>query len=397
MRIVSTSRSIRRSAVISGLGQSKIGRRLTESPYQLTMDAILAAIDDAGLNPSDIDGLATFPGPGEELNPGFSGPDLYDVQDGLGLELNWHLATSQGPAQFLSLFSALAAASFGMCRHAVVYRTTNEASAQGGPRRGHDEMIKQAAGPLAWLFAGGAVSPTNFASFYFQRHMHEFGTSKEQLGWLAITERAHAARNPDAILTKPLSMDEYLSSRTISSPLSLYDCDITVDGSCAVVVSARDTVSDLKQWVEVEAVGGAMRHRPLWEQWPDLTTMATHDAAAQMWSMTSLKPADVDVAQVYDAFSPFALFWLEALGFCGPGESGPYVEGGGRISLGGDLPLNTFGGQLSGGRMHGWGFLAEAIRQLRSEAGDRQVKNVDVAVVGVGGGASASSLLLTRS
>jgi hypothetical protein len=142
-------------------------------------------------------------------------------------------------------------------------------------------------------------------------------------------------------------------------------------------------------------MGSALRHRPLWDQWDDLTTMAASDAAAQLWSRTDLAPADLDVAQIYDGFSIFVPMWLEALGICAPGEGGPFVDGGKRIDLGGDLPVNTWGGQLSGGRLHGYGFVAEAIRQLRGEAGPRQVPGAEVAAVGVGGGPIGGALLLT--
>ena len=147
--------------------------------------------------------------------------------------------------------------------------------------------------------------------------------------------------------------------------------------------------------MRVNAVGTAMRSRPSWDQWEDLTTMASRDAGEQLWSRTDLTPADVDTAQLYDGFSFLALAWLEALGFCGKGESGPFVEGG-RIELGGALPMNTWGGQLSGGRLHGFGFLAEAIRQLRRECGERQVPNCEVAMVANGGGPVAGCMLLTR-
>ena len=383
--------------VISGLGQSRIGRRLDRSGFQLTVDAVLAAIADAGLQPSDIDGLTTYPGTAVELNPGFNGPDLYEIQDALGLRLSWHLGVCQGPAQFMSLIPAATAVAMGLCRHAVAYRTTTESSAQGtGRRRGLGETMAEGEGVLAWLLSTGSVSAANWTAFYIARHMHEYGTTKEQLGWIAMTERSHAALNPDAVFTTPLTMDDYLGSRLISDPLSLYDCDIPMDGATAVVISAPDTTPDLRHWATIESVGSAMYGRPYWEHWPDLTTMATHDAAAHLWSQTDLKPADVDVAQIYDAFSPFVLFWLEALGFCGPGESGPFVEGGTRISLGGELPINTWGGQLSGGRLHGWGFLAESLRQLWGTAGPRQVDDTEVVVVGAGGGASASALLLTK-
>jgi acetyl-CoA acetyltransferase len=384
-----------RRPVITGLGQSEIGRRLPQSAYQLTLDAILGAIADAGLTPQEIDGLATYPGNTVPLNPGFNGPDLYEVQDGLGLKLNWHSGICQGPAQFMSVAAAAGAVSLGLCRNAVVFRTTTEASAQTG-RRGGLSPASETEGVLSWLLASGAVSAANWTAFYLQRHMHEFGTTKDQLGAIAVVERANAALNPHAIFREPFTLEEYLTSRPISTPLSLLDCDIPVDGSMAVVISAASAVSNARHSATIEAIGTAMRHRPYWEQWPDLTEMATHDAAGHMWSQTDLKPHDVDVLEIYDAFSPFVLFWLEALGFCGRGESGPFVEGGQRIRMDGELPINTWGGQLSGGRLHGWGFLAEALRQLWGEAGPRQIANREVAVVAVGGGASASSLLLTR-
>lgn len=383
-------------AIITGLGQSAIGRRLPQTAYQLTVDAVLAAIEDAGLSAQDIDGLCTYPGNAVPLNPGFNGPDLYEIQDGLGLSLNWHLGVCQGPAQFMSVAAAAGAVSLGLCRHAVVFRTTTEASAQSGGRRGGlGSPGFEMEGVLSWLLASGAVSAANWTAFYTQRHMRTYGTTKEQLGAVAVAQRAAAILNPHAVLRDPMTLDDYLSSRMISTPLSLLDCDIPVDGSLAVVISHPDTASNVRHYATIEAIGTAMRNRPYWEHWPDLTEMATHDAAAHMWSQTDLRPSDVDVVQIYDAFSPFVLFWLEALGFCGPGESGPFVEGGERIGLTGELPINTWGGQLSGGRLHGWGFLAEALHQLWGEAGLRQLRNPEVAVAGVGGGASASSLLLT--
>jgi acetyl-CoA acetyltransferase len=383
--------------VISGLGFSDIGRRLGRSRYQLTLDAILAAIADAGLKTTDIDGLSCFPSGAVALNPGFNGPDLYEVMDGLGLEVNWHLAASQGPAQFMSVIAAATAVSAGLCRHAVVFRTTTEASAQGNKgRRGIGNPGTETEGVLSALLASGAVSPANWTAFYARRHMHEYGTTREHLGAVAVTQRAYAALNPRAVLREPMTMQDYLEARTISTPLALFDCDMPVDGSIAIVVSAPDTVTCLKHWATIDAVGTAMHHRPYWEHWPDLTSMAAHDAAQQMWAQTTLRPDDVDVAQIYDAFSPFVIFWMEAMGFCGRGEGGFFVEDGTRIGPGGCLPTNTWGGQLSGGRLHGWGFLAEALQQLWGSADLRQVQGTDVVAIGVGGGAAASAMLLTR-
>jgi acetyl-CoA acetyltransferase len=215
---------------------------------------------------------------------------------------------------------------------------------------------------------------------------------------LATTLRSNASINPKAVLRDPMSIEDYLGARMISDPLCLFDCDIPADGSTAVIVSAAETVTDLAaRAVVIQAVGAALRGRPYWDQYEDLTSMAADDVGQALWRGTELTPDDVDIAQLYDGFSILTLIWLEALGLCGKGESGPFVEGGKRIARTGDLPLNTGGGQLSGGRLHGFGHLHEACVQLRGIAGERQVPdNPEVAVVAAGGGYLAGALLLTR-
>jgi acetyl-CoA acetyltransferase len=212
-------------------------------------------------------------------------------------------------------------------------------------------------------------------------------------------QRANAVRNPDAIYREPLTMDDYLSARMITEPFCLFDCDIPTDFCCAVVVSRADATSGLRKApIAVEATSTACRSRLSWDQFDDLSTMVLRDVGADLWQHTDLRPADVDVAQVYDGFSFIAMAWLEALGFCDRGESGPFIEGGSRIALDGQLPLNTNGGQLSAGRKHGWGYLTEACTQLWGEGNEHQVPNdPEVAVVASGGGVFAGAVLLTRS
>ena len=192
-------------------------------------------------------------------------------------------------------------------------------------------------------------------------------------------------------------MDDYLSARMISWPFGLLDCDVPCDGSTVVIVSRADAAADFQNVVRIEAVGAALHGRSSWDQRADLTTMAANDAAAAMWKRTDLKPTDVDLVQLYDGFTWLTLCWLEALGFFPKGEAGPWLEGGARIRLGGELPLNTHGGQLSGGRLHGYGYLHEACLQLRGQAGARQVVGAEVAAVGAGGGPIGGSLLLTAN
>src|SRR5689334_15334895 len=390
-------RQLERRAILSGVGQSQIGRRLFRSDLDLTCEAALAAIADAGLTTADIDGLACYPGPMGAAAPGFAGPGTPEVQDALGLRLGWHGSGGEGPAQIAPVMLAALAVAAGLCRHALVYRTVTEASAAAGTGRlGIGAGSRSVSGFAQWVIPFGAMSAANWLAMHAVRHMHEFGTRREHLGEIALTARAHAALNPAAVYREPLTMDEYLAARMVTWPFGLYDCDVPVDGSTAVVVSAADVARDLPHpAVRIHAVGSAIRGRPVWDQWEDLTTMAARDAAAQMWSRADVGPADVDTVQLYDGFSWLTHAWIEALGFCRRGEAGPFVEGG-RMRLGGALPLNTWGGQLSGGRLHGFGFLAEGIRQVRGECGARQVPDCEVAVVAAGGGPIAGCLVLTR-
>jgi acetyl-CoA acetyltransferase len=280
----------------------------------------------------------------------------------------------------------------------VVYRTVKEGSAarNAGGRPAYGATKPVAEGPLAWLLPVGMLSPVVQVAPYATRYMYDFGVTREQLGWIPVVQRRHAARNPDAVYRDPLSLDDYLAARMISTPMCLYDCDVPVDGATAIVVSSAEAAADLRAPVRIDAMAGVVDGRPSWDQWEDMSRVG-HATGAALWDRTTLRPRDIDVAQLYDGFTIEVVWWLEALGFCGPGEAGAFVEGGDRIDLGGELPLNTWGGQLSGGRLHAaFGHTAEAVRQLRGEAGERQVAGAEVAVVSNVGGFEAGAALLTR-
>jgi acetyl-CoA acetyltransferase len=383
-------------AVISGVGQSDIDRVVPRSGFQLTLDAVMAAIADAGLGVDDIDGLAMFPGGGAANLPGYANGNLYEVHDALGITTTWRQGQVEGMS--LPFYAASQAVATGQARHVVVWRTVKEGSAArlAGGRPAYGSTHPEAEGPLAWLLPVGALSPVCQVAPYATRYMYEYGVTREQLAWIPVTQRLHASLNPDAVYRDPLTVDDYLSSRMISSPICLYDCDVPADGSTAIVVSAVETAHDLRSPVRIEAMAGVIDGRPSWEQWEDMGRVGYATAAA-MWARTDLTPQDVDVAQLYDGFTIEAVWWLEAMGFCGTGEAGAFVEGGARIALDGQLPLNTWGGQLSGGRLHaGFGHTAEAVRQLRGEAGERQVVGAEVAAVTNVGGIEAGAALLTR-
>ncbi len=393
-----------RRSCITGAGQSDVGRRLNRDPLELTLDACVAAIDDAGLTRDQIDGLATYPG-NMGTPRGFSGAGVAEVHDALRLSLDWFDGGPEQPGQLGAVINACMAVASGVARHVLVFRSVWEGSAQGeGGRKGIAVGGGGGSGPprmegmMEFTIPFRSYSAANWIGMFAQRHFHEYGTTREQLAQVALNARKNAGLNPKAIYRDPMSMDDYMAARMISTPFCLFDCDVPVDGATAVIVSAADAAHETrKPPLYIEAVGSALRGRPSWDQFDDLTTMALRDAGAMLWERTDWKPADVDVAQLYDGFSFITLAWLEALGFCGKGESGPFVEGGARIARDGELPLNTHGGQLSAGRLHGYGFLHEAAVQLWGEAGERQVGgDPTLGVAAAGGGPLGGCVLLHR-
>jgi acetyl-CoA acetyltransferase len=370
------------SVIISGIGQSAVGRCLGRSPIGLTLDAIGEALQDAGLSPGDLQGLAAYPGGGTSLGPGFAGPALTEVYEAMGIEVDLIMGNFEGPAQLGPVLNGCLAIHAGLARHVLVYRTVTEGSARAEAKR-VEARNPSAPRPDSWVTAFGSGPAAIGYALLARRHFHEYGTSREQLAQIALTARRHAQLNPKAIAREPLSLPDYLSSRMIADPLCLYDCDVYCDGSTAIILSNADYGRDAPTSpVRIEALGMAPAPQSGYAWHSDL--QPGRRAAQQMWSRTDLAPADVDVAGIYDGFSILTMLWLEALGFCGRGESGPFVQGGDRISLAGELPINTNGGQLSGGRLHGLGFVHEMCLQLRGRAEARQVDGARVAAVSVG-------------
>jgi acetyl-CoA acetyltransferase len=376
-------------AIISGVGISDVGRRLGVPAVDLTAAAARAAIVDAGLRVADIDGIATM-----------GDTPVADAAAALGIEPSYTGGGFDTGGLLSPLMSAFLAVAEGRARHVLVYRTVQMMGGTILPGTAAPPRARAgdgAMGDMGPLIAAHAYSAANWLAMHCRRHMHLYGTTKEQLGALAVTSRAHAARNPLAAYHEPITLDDYLASRPVSTPFGLLDCDVPVDGSIAVVVSAAGYAADCKaRPIRVAAMGGAPGAGG-WTNRADYPKMASVEAASQLWSRTDLRPSDVDVAQLYDGFTFLTFAWLEALGLCEEGGSGPFVGDGSRIALDGELPLNTYGGQLSAGRMHGYWVLHEACLQLRGEAGERQVAGPpEVAVVASGGGPIAGCVLLTR-
>lgn len=383
-------------SIISGIGISRIGRRTGLSGIELTRESCLQAIADAGLSPGQIDGVTSL-----------GDTPVSRTASELGIRPSYTGGGFPDGGLLSPVMSACLAVADKRARHILVYRTVQmvggdmlSGGGEGGEAGG--EAGEGLAGlarvmvDVDELVAANAFSAANWLALHCRRHMQMYGTTKEQLGWLAINSRGNAALNPLAVYRDPITMDDYLAARPISSPFGLLDCDVPVDGSIAVVISPADHAGDLPgPAVRVEALGGSPGAGG-WFHRPDYPKMASVEAAAQMWSRTDLTAADLDVAELYDGFTFLTLAWLEALGICGEGEGGPFMEGAERIALRGELPLNTYGGQLSAGRLHGYWVLHEACTQLRGQAGDRQVPgDPEVAVVSNGGGPIAGCMLLT--
>jgi acetyl-CoA acetyltransferase len=372
---------------IAGVGFSTVGRRLELADDELVRQAVSAAMADAGMTPKDIDGIATM------------GGNAMAIGQLLGImPLNFFFTSAGGPAFVEPAVQAMSAVASGMAQTCVAVRLIRQASSTGGARagvggEGDKPRHMRVGGDMQFSapFGSGAAGAT-IGAFQMQRHMQQFGTTYEQFAMNAVNARYNASLHPEALFRDPITVEDYLNARFVSEPLRLLDCDYPVDSAAAVIFTTADRARDWRaKPVQVEAWAlSAIRGFDM-SLIEDFTWNSPAHCADVLWSRTDLKPADVDCAQLYDGFSIITFEWLEALGFCGRGEAGGFIEEG-NTRLGGSLPLNTDGGACNFGRRHGANFCIEAVRQLRGEAGVRQVPGAEVAVwtnaVGCFGGAA---------
>lgn len=391
------SRYPEKSVRITGIGQSPVARPSDRTALEFTADACLEAIADAGLEPGDIDGIATYFG--KLASGGGIGPvSTTEVQETIGLDIAWSDTANEGHSHLGCLFNAILALDAGLARHVLVFRSVAQATARERSRTATllaGGQGGRVSGNSQWTVPFGAMSPTNMWALYARAYFDRYGARPEQLGWIAVNARAMAAGNPNAIYREPLTIEDYLASRVISSPLRLYDCDTHIDGATAVILSRADAVAGKgKPPIHIEAIGMGVSGLSNGIHSGDFTLLSGADqAGAHLWSRTDLTPADVDNAQIYDGFSILTVMWLEAMQLVPRGEALAYVDGGQRIALDGELPLNTGGGQLSGGRWHGYGHLHEACTQLWGRGGARQVDGARVSAICNGGYGYGAMLL----
>ena len=360
---------MRDRGAIVGVGATPQGKLPGSTALTLAVDAFKRALDDSGLRKEDIDGLLTFSG---QTAP--EGQQNYlRVGETLGINPRWTGTMYMGGATAGALVQqAVLAINAGMATHvACVY---GDAAATGGG------VFNRAQGwgdsSSIWGFMSAAANSAITAA----RHMHVYGTTSRQLGEVAVACRHHASLNPDAVMRKPITVEDHQASRWIVEPLHLLDCCLVSDGGVCIIVSSAEHAHDLKQpRVLVSGMGQAHTSEILErEDW----WYAPHQKAAvqDAYRMAGVGPKDIDVAQLYDNFTISVLLWLEHAGFCKPGESGAFVEGG-RIRLGGELPVNTAGGNLSESFMEGWLHIVEGVRQMRGQCGERQVKDAETTLV----------------
>ena len=365
---------LRGAVAVVGVAESRLGEvGPGVTPLELIAEAMAAALDDAGLRKDDVDGLFTA--------SAYYGLPGVNVGEELGVRPRYSDSTNLGGASFVShLLHAAAAITAGLCEVALVVYASTQRSEGGGLRSVVEANPHEA--PYRPRY------PVSMFALAAARHMHEYGTTREQLAEVAVAARAWARLTPRAFARDPLTIADVLASRMVSSPLTVRDCCLVTDGGGAVIVTSTERARALRRPPAVLlGAGEAHWHRAI-AQMPDITTTAAVDSGARAYAMAGLGPADVDVVALYDAFTINPIVFLEDLGFCAKGEGGPFVAGGG-IAPGGRLPVNTNGGGLSYTHpgMLGIFLVIEAVRQLRGEAGERQQARVDVALVHGNGGA----------
>jgi acetyl-CoA acetyltransferase len=385
---------VRGEAYVTGIGMSEVGVRLPRSPLKLTLDAVKEAVADAGLTLDQIDGVATYPGK-MPIFLGFSPVSSDDLIEVLALKTRWHIGAAEATAQLGAVTEAANAVKAGLARHIICFRTVYEAGALARPEDYPPlERRQGVTGNSQWVSPFGAFSAACWTAQFATRHMKRYGMTREQLAQIALNDHRNAALNPRAIVKHPLSLDTYMAARMISTPFCLYDCDRFTDASTVVIVSAGDALDEVTATpIRIAASAGSVERY----SWDQAEWASAYPTGRDLWANADYTAKDVDTVQFYDGFAFQPITWLEGLGFCEVGEGHRFIEGGTRIALDGELPMNTGGGQLGWGRLHGFGFAYEAVVQLRGQGGARQIAgDPKVAVATSGGGPMAAALLLAK-
>ncbi|VEG43613.1 acetyl-CoA acetyltransferase [Mycolicibacterium flavescens] len=381
--------TLAREVAIVGVGYSPLSRTGEPNPNALALTAAKDALSDAGLPSAAVDGIF-------EYKFGPESPGAQDMARLLGVSDLAAFADifPTGPSGVAGALAGVMAVASGACETALVFRClTRAAGHQGGVASGPEAVSGRDQFLTPYGYLGGILVLLGLKK---QRWMAEYGRPEEDFGHIAVNARRWSALNPRAVMREEMTMDDYLSSRMVANPLRVFDCDYPVNGAVATVITTAERAADLRQRpVLVDAMSYGTGRGADWLFHTDFLYGGSIDCAKRLWQRSSVTVADVDVAQIYDGFTPVTVAWIEALGACGLGEFGDWVGDGSRLGPGGDFPLNTAGGQLSEGRLHGIGFLNEAVLQLRGQCQTRQVSDAQVAVVTSGVYPQCGAMVLT--
>ena len=382
------------SAAIVGIGATEFSKESGRSELQLSCEATLAALADAGLTPKDVDGLVTF-------KMDNSSEIALARELGMGDLRFFSRVDYGGGAACGTVQQAAMAVATGVADVVVCYRGFNERSGQryGQVQSWAATQVNSNGLDNAWSYPYGLSTPAATVAMQARRYMHEYGATSRDFGLVAVADRKHAATNPNAFFYgKPITIEDHQSSRLIADPLRLLDCCQESDGAVALVVVSAERAKDLPQtpaYIAAAAQGSAADQFVMTSYYrDDIGVPEMGVVGRELWRQSGLKPDDMAMAVLYDHFTPYVLMQLEELGFCGRGEAPGFIADG-AIELGGRLPINTHGGQLGEAYIHGMNGIAEGVRQVRG-ASINQVINAEHVLVTAGTGVPTSGLVLSR-
>ena len=383
--------TLKDEACIAGIGQTEFSKNSGRSELQLACEAVRAALEDCGLNPREVDGLVTFT---MDTN------DEVEVAQSVGCgDLTFYSRIPYGGGAAIGVIQQAAmAVATGVANYVVVYRAFNERSGRRYSVGIGEGIVTADLIHWSWYLPFGLLTPASWVAMFTQRYMHEYGLTSEDLARVAISARKHAVNNPNAFFYgKELTVEEHQASRFIAEPLRLFDCCQESDGGCAQVITTPERARDLKnkgamiRGVAEAAARGQENMTSFYR--PEISHLPEKDLVAkQIYAQSRLAPADIDAAIIYDAFTPIVLWQLESYGFCKRGESAAFVRDG-NLELGGRLPSNTHGGQLSEAYIHGMNGVNEGVRLIRGESLNQPKKN-DHVLVTAGVGVPTSGMIL---
>jgi acetyl-CoA acetyltransferase len=383
--------TFRNKAAIVGIGQTEFSKDSGRSTLHMALEVILQALDDAGLKPKDVDGVVKMS----------ANNDIFEIDLLRSLSLSnlrfFHEIPHGGGAACGTIAGAVAAVASGMADVVITFRSLNERSER---RFGQSSVGGGVGGWGQYMIPHGLVTPAQWVAMFGQRYLHEHGHTTEEFGRVSVLCRKHAATNPHAMMyERPITLEDHQISRWITEPLRLFDCCLDTDGACAAIVVSAEKAKQLQgnpAYIVAAAQGtGSQTEMMTSYQRKSLVRLEEAEAAAkELYRAAELEPKDIDVAEIYDHFTPMVLMALEAYGFAQPGQA-PDLFREGRLELDGDMPMNTHGGHLGEGYLHGFGHIIEGVRQIRGTAVN-QVEDAKTCLVTSGTGVPTSAIILSK-